>query len=333
MAQVAGTTSTYDTVGAREELHNQIHRITPEDTPFFSMIKTGPSLKSVHPEWQTDVLRAPASNAQISGDVYAYTAKSPTVRVGNYSQISLETGLITESLDAIDKAGRDLEIEYQKLKSGLVLRKDIELAMVSNIASVAGNDTTARKSAGFPAWITTNDNRGATGADGGFSAGIVAAATNGTQRAFTKVIMDAVLAAVYTSGGHVKTIMAAPYVKTVFVTFMSDANVAPFRYGVDKGGKHTIIGTADFYEGPFGTIEFVPNRVMAEGGAGVARNALFIDPTMIDKRWLRPLAEDKKVARTGDATPYVIIGEWSMIMKNEAAHGIAADLFGLTAAS
>ena len=44
----------------------------------------------------------------------------------------------------------------------------MELAILANKASVAGADATIRKSAGFAAWITTNDQRSVGGADGGF---------------------------------------------------------------------------------------------------------------------------------------------------------------------
>ncbi len=65
--------------------------------------------------------------------------------------------------------------------------------------------------------------------------------------------------------------------KSVFVTFMSDANVAPFRYTVSQGGeRNTIVATADYYQGPFGTVMIHPNRVQA-GSAKLARNAYFLD--------------------------------------------------------
>jgi len=36
-------------------------------------------------------------------------------------------------------------------------------------------------------------------------------------------------------------------------------------------------------------------------------------------------------AKTGDAEKRVLLTEYTLIMKNEAAHGVAADLYGLTA--
>jgi hypothetical protein len=38
-----------------------------------------------------------------------------------------------------------------------------------------------------------------------------------------------------------------------------------------------------------------------------------------------------KPAKTGDSEKRVLNVEYTLIVKNEAAHGVAADLFGLTA--
>jgi hypothetical protein len=101
---------------------------------------------------------------------------------------------------------------------------------------------------------------------------------------------------------------------------------------VDNGDRNAIISNADIYEGPFGKVLIKPNRVQATN-AGVARNAHFIDPDMVDFLWLRKIQEDKNVAKTGDAKKTVLIGEGTLKVKNEAGIGIAADLFGLTSAS
>lgn len=110
----------------------------------------------------------------------------------------------------------------------------------------------------------------------------------------------------YQNGANFRHVSASPYVKSVFVTFMSDSNVAPFRYAVSKGGeRNTIVATADYYEGPFGTVMIHPNRVQATG-ATQARNAFFIDTDMLSFLWLRKIQEDKDVAKTGDADKGVI---------------------------
>lgn len=331
MAQVTGTFSTYDAVGDREDLENTIYQITPEETPFISMIGSG-KVKAIRHDWQTDTLAVPAANAQIEGDEYTYASVTPTSRLANYTQISWKTVVVTETQDAVDKAGRAKELAYQMAKKGVELKKDIEAAALSNVASLAGNDTTARVAGGFAAWLTSNDDRGAGGADGGYNSGtgLVVAATNGTQRAFSKTLLDTVIGKVYASGGNPNTVMVSPYNKQVFSTFMSNANVAPFRNEVKPGTKQgTIMAAADAYLSDFGLLSVVPNRVMGTSAA-LARNVFVITPDMVERGVLRPIEQDIP-AKTGDANKRVIKTEWTLVVKNEAAHGIVADTFGLTA--
>ena len=75
-----------------------------------------------------------------------------------------------------------------------------------------------------------------------------------------------------------------------------------------------------------------PNRVMANSAA-VARRAFFLDPEYIEMGNLRPIQEDPDLAKTGDNKKGVIIGEQSLKIKNEAALGVVADVFGLTAST
>jgi hypothetical protein len=267
---------------------------------------------------------------QLEGDEYDFDAITPPVRVGNYTQIMRKDWIISNTQESVDNAGKVEKRKYQKLKKGIELRKDVEFAMVANSASVAG---ATRIFGSLPSWLTTNVSRGATGANGGFSSGtgLTVAATNGTQRAFTKVLLDGVMQSCYTSGGNVRHLVVSPYVKSVFVTFMSDANVASFRYAADAG-KNTIISNADVYEGPFGKVMVHPNRVMATSAA-VARNAFLIDTEMLSFDWLRKIQEDKGLAKTGDADKGVIIGEGTLRVKNEKGLGVVADVFGLTAST
>lgn len=330
MAALANTQLTTTSVGNREELSDVINMITPEDTPIYSDISKGKCV-SVHPEWEIDELAPPGENIRTEGDEYTYDEGDTPDRVGNYTQIMRKTGIISETQETVDQAGNANKVKRQKMKRGVELRKDVELAIVTNNASVAG---ATREFGGLPTWIETNVSRGATGANGGFdiNTGLTVAATPGTQRAFTKALMDDVMQQGYKSGANFRTVYVSPYVKSVFVTFMSDANVAPFRYAVDNGNRNSIIANADIYEGPFGKVFIKPNRVMA-ASAGVARNAFFVDTSMLSFLWLRKIHEDKEVARTGDAQKFVLIGEGTLKVHNEAGIGVVADLYGLTNAS
>jgi len=335
MAQISQTFETYDAVGNREELADKIYQITPEETPFVSLIGRK-NVASVHPEWQTDTLNAiDLNNNQPEGNDWTYDAVAPTARVGNYTQISDKRIVISRTQDNTLKAGRKSEVAREVAKKGVELKIDMEAILLSNQASSAGsgNGATNRKSGGMRAWLSTNDNMNS-GTSGGFNSGtgVVDAATNGTQRAFAKVDLDATILSTYNAGGSPTVLMVSPYVKTVFSTFMANANVAPQRYVTPKGSQTTIVAAADTYLSDFGEISVVPNRQMARAGAAVARNAFLIDPKMVTLGVFDDISLEKP-AKTGDAEKRVLITEYTLVVNNEAAHGVIADLYGLTSSS
>jgi hypothetical protein len=330
MAVVANTFQSTSAVGNRETLSDVVSRITPEDTPIYSLIEKE-TFKGTHPEWETDDLAAPAANIRLEGDEYTFGATTPAVRVGNYTQIMRKDGIISGTQDATDNAGNVEQVKYQKVKKAVELRKDVEFSIVDTNASVAG---ATRESGSLSTWLTSNVSRGGSGTNGGYNSGtgLTVAPGPGTQRAFTKAIMDNVMQQGYTNGANFRHFVCSPYVKSVFVTFMSDSNVASFRFAASSGKNNSIIANADIYEGPFGKIMVHPNRVMS-GNATLARNGFFIDTEYLKWGWFRPIKEDKEVAKTGDARKFVIIGEGALKPTNEKGLGVAADLFGLTASS
>lgn len=330
MAAITNTFVSTDASGNREELSDIVSMITPEDTPLYSGMPKGKA-SSTSPEWEYEELRAPAANIQEEGDEYSFDAVPAATRLKNHTQILREAWIFSNTQDAVDNAGNAEKIARKRIKAGIEVRKDTELAILTNNASVGG---ATREMGGLPTWLETNADRGATGADGGYSSGtgLTVAATDGTQRAFSKALLDDTMQSVYQNGGNVDKLVVSPYVKSVFVTFMSDTNVASFRHSVDGKDKQTIVGTADYYEGPFGKVMVVPNRVQATS-AGVARNAYLVDNDMLEFKWLRKIQEDKNVAKTGDAKKGVIIGEGTMCVKNEKGLGVIADVFGLTAST
>jgi len=330
MGITANTFQSTAAKGNREQLSDVVSRITPEDTPIYSMIEKV-SFTGTHPEWETDDLAAPAANIQLEGDEYAFGATTAAVRVGNYTQIMRKEGVISGTQDATDNAGGVEQVKYQKLKKGVELRKDVEFSIVDTNASVGG---ATRESGSLNTWITSNVARGATGANGGYSSGtgLTVAPTPGTQRAFTKTLLDTVMQQGYTNGANFRHLFVSPYVKSVFVTFMSDTNVASFRYAASTGKENSIIANADVYEGPFGKVMVHPNRVMA-GSATLARNAFLVDPEFLAYGWFRKIKEDKEVAKIGDAQRFVLLGEGALKVKNEKGLGVVADVYGLTAAS
>lgn len=313
MAIVANTFTRYSAIGIREDLSNVIYNISPEETPFISNIGRE-SVKNTYFEWQTDSLAAASSsNAALEGDdVSSFTAVSPTSRIGNYTQISTKNVVISGTLEALDKAGRRSELTYQLAKLGSELKRDMESSLLANQSPVAGNTTTARRTAGLPAFIKTNTDFGTGGAD---TAGI-AARTDGTQRAFTEDLLKTVVAEVWESGGTPKMLMVGSHNKQTVSGFTGIAT--RFR-DVPAGQQAQIVGAADMYVSDFGTINVVPNRFQR------ARDAFIVDPQYASMAVLRPI-EQMELAKTGDAEKRLMLVEYGLKVNNEAAHGIVADL-------
>ena len=333
---MAVITNTYQTTSAagkqnRETLGNIIENMSPQETPLFSVIGTE-TLESVKPEWlQTSLATPDKDNAKLEGDQYTYAAINQPARVGNFTQITRKDGIVSKTQDKVSKAGPATDSARAKREKGIELRRDIEASMLSNNASVGG---TTRKSGGLRAWLATNDLFGAGGSSGGYNAGtgVIDAATEGTQREFTKDLMDDALALAFASGGNPTIGMGSVYAKRVFSGFMSDPAIVPLRVMASPSEQAKLVGAADAYVSDWGTIDIIPNRVMTLV-TGLARNFYFLDPAQLKKGWLRPIAEDPDVVPNADANPFVIICEWTLINRNEKAHAVVADIFGLTAST
>ena len=320
MAIVTNTFTKYSAVGLREDLANVIFNISPQTTPFVSNMTKRRNVSNTFFEWQTDSLAAAAANAQIDGDdLSSYTAVTATSRLGNYTQIMRKDFIIADNLGgALDLAGRRSEIAYQLAKKGDELKRDMEFNLCGvNQAAVAGNNTTARKTASLSAFIKTNTSKGTGGADPTVSSGVVnAARTDGTQRAITETLLKGVLQDVWSEGGEPKMVMVGPHVKTVISGF---AGIAAQRYMAPSDSPTTIIGAADVYMSDFGSVQIVPNRFSR------ARDAYVIDPDQCEMATLRPI-QSEELAKTGDATKYMLLAEVGLQVNQEAGLGIVADL-------
>jgi hypothetical protein len=312
------TYQTYTAIGQREDLSDVIYNISPTDTPFMSSIgKT--KATAVYHEWQTDSLAAASlSNYAVEGATASDATMSPTTRVGNRTQIAQKTVKISGTLQAVDKAGRKSEKAYNLAKASSEIKRDMETSLLSNQVAANGDSTTARKLGGLQAWLATNYSGGTSGVAG---ASGTTARTNGTNRTFTEAILQSVVKSVYASGGNPKVLMVNPAHKQVVSSF---AGIAAQRFMAPANGPTTIIGAADVYLSDFGTISVVPNRFMTSTNS-CDETAFVLDPDMAAIAYLRPF-QTNELAVTGDNESTQLLAEYTLEVKNEAAHGICADL-------
>lgn len=315
MAVPSNTIQAVARVGVREDLSDKIAALFPDDCPFIGMIGTA-TAKNTYTEWQTDELgSASANNYMVQGDDLANDSRANTTRVGTYTQISKKVVGSSSTAEAVDKAGRRSELARELMKAGRELRTDMEMRACGNYASVAPTSSVAGQTAGALAWLTSNTQKGATGADGGFSAGIVGAATNGTQRTYTETLLKSALQSIWAKGGNPKAVITDGPHKQLEAAF---SGLATSRR--ETGNKTiTIVAGADVYVSDFGDVQFVPSRFCS------ARDALVVDPEYWDIATLDPM-QTVDLAKTGLATRKAMYTEWALRCLNEAASGAIRDL-------
>jgi hypothetical protein len=308
------TFTAHTAIGQREDLTDIIYDISPTETPFMSSIgKT--KATAVYHEWQTDSLAAATTaNAAIEGADATSATLAPTVRLGNYTQIIQKTVQVSGTLDTVNKAGRKSEKAYQLAKASAELKRDLETILLANQGRSAGTSTVARKLGSILSWIKTNSDKASDGSDPATIG--VSTRTDGTQRTFTEALLKTVVSEVYVSGGSPKILMVGAAGKQKVSSF---AGIAAQRYMAPGNTPTTIIGAADVYMSDFGTMSVVPNRFMR------TRDALVLDPEYAALAYLRPF-QTNDLAKTGDSENTQLLAEVTLEVKNEAAHGIIADL-------
>lgn len=321
MAQPTETFDSYDAVGNKEDLQDKIYLVSPEKTPVVSSIRRFKATQRLH-EWQRDSLAAPnKDNAVIEGDERTGTALTPTSRVANTVQLFDKVAVVSSTQEKSKSAGRGSEMKYQISKKMVELKRDIEAMVLSDNVAVAGNSTTARKSAGLGAMIYTNISHGGAGATPAHTSGLATTAqTAGTNRAISEALLKTVLQAVYTTSGDFPSVISlTPSHKGTFSGF---AGIAANRYQVPKGKQGVIVGGADVYMSDFGELTAVPNYVQATANA----NAAFIlNPEYAGIAYLGDF-KSEPLAKTGHTEKELVSAEACLVVTAEVAHGAIKNL-------
>jgi len=309
------TMRTYDAIGNREDL-NDIYDISPTNTPFLSGSTHNTATATNH-EWQTDSIgTATSTNAVIEGEDAVVTVATPTVRLGNFTQISDKVPSVSRTQRKVDSAGRGDELDYQIMKESKLLKNDMESALLANKAKVAGSSVLARELAGIESWLATNTQLGVGGVaptgDG------TDTRTTGANLALDEPTLKTLLSSIYDAGGDPDTIMLNPFNKQAMSSFVGGGTSGPAQRTVD--GSTTTINTAfDVYVSDFGSMKVVPNRFQ------VAESMLVLQMDMWAVSFIDNFLENP-LAKTGDSDQVQILSEYTLEARNEAASGIYSDL-------
>jgi hypothetical protein len=311
MALPTNTFNTYEAIGNREDLIDKIYKTSPTETPLLSSLERVKA-SAVYHEWQTQALAAAdTDNAVLEGDDAVTNAATPTVRLGNYSQISDKVPRVAGTQEAVEHAGRGSEMDYQVSLKMQELKIDLEAILFgTNQARNAGAAGTARRTASILSWIKTNTSK--SGSDPVAADG-TGTRTDGTQRVFTEAQLKTVLQSIWTNGGKPGTIALGGFNKQSFSTFTGRATP------MEQASSKKIVASVDFYDSDFGKQSVIAARNMR------SRDCLVLQMNMWAMATLRNM-KMKDLAVTGDSKRVQIITEYALQSNNEKASGGVFDL-------
>jgi len=297
MAKLTNSFATFDAVGDKEDVDDQIYRTSPEETPFISAIGRSKTM-STNPEWQTDALEQPTNNKVVQGNEPTPNALTPTVMLSNRTQISEKTYAVTETQEVVGKYGRASEVAYQDAKKMIELKRDIEFAALQNSTAIVAAAATAPQARGVLGFIYENTSFGTGGADPDPATNT--AQTDGTQRAFTEALLNEAATKAWDNGAKANLSLYIPSAqRAVFSGF--DVNSTKFTLTKDA----TLNATIDVYRGDFGIYKVVNSRYQRQ------REVFGIDTSTWKQRVLRPM-KAIDLAKTGDNRKRMVNTEWTL---------------------
>lgn len=313
MAQASNSFATFNSSRVREQLMDNIWNVSVEETPTLALIGKekvdGPFV-----EWLNDSFAAGASNKVEQGNVPTIAASTDVARYSNRTQISEKSGGVTGTQDKVVKAGANSEYDYQVSKKMVELKKDVEVGVLQNTTAIAASAGVAPQARGFVGFIAANSSRGASGVNP--NALTNTAAVDGTPRAFSETLLKDTMKLMFDNGSpNMDSLYAlVPSAqRTTFDTFLAGQT----RF--DKAEDKTLTATLEVYIGPFGRVKAVNARHMR------SREVILLNKEYASLGVLRPM-RDSELAKRGDIREFMVNTEWTLLVKNEKAHGIIADL-------
>lgn len=322
MANPVGTFATYQQIGIREDLTEMIYRISPTETPCMNMFARETARQTKH-EWQIDKIPAAvATNQAFEGNNPTNTTVNPTSRIFNYCEIPQYAFQVSGTAQAVNPAGRANELAFQLVKYGLQMKRDMESAISQNNGFVAGATGTARVSASLESWLSSNNTTlgsGGSPATVGFSTGngTSAPVDNSAVATVTEAAVKAIIRAAWNAGGNPDTILVGPYNKVKVSGFSGILTNNIFQQATGKQAR--IVGAADAYVSDFGELAVVPSRFNRD------RTVCILDLNYWALAYLRPF-QSVQLAVTGDSIQRMILAEYTLVSRNEAASGKVTDL-------
>jgi hypothetical protein len=306
--------------GNREDLIDKIFNTSPSETPISSAMGRVTAVSDFH-EWQTDSLAAAnPANKMIDGDDATLDAQVATLRLGNHLQVFNGTVGVSRRANIVKKAGRTMELPYLKGKKMLELKRNIEAMVLSPTqVAIAATTSVAGQSGGLGVQAVSNPLHNGAGATAAWTSGApTAAVTAGTNRTFTKALLDTACQNIYTTSGQfAEMLVVSPAHKGLFSAF---ASIAQNRFDVKGKQQGVVVGGAEVYMSDFGAISVVPHYLLAGSDTAYVLNTDYMELAFLDG------FKTVDLAKTGDSDKVLITADCCLAVRAPTAISKIANL-------
>jgi hypothetical protein len=238
------------------------------------------------------------SNALVQGADATETAPVATTMRQNYTQILGKTVKVAETTDAVSRYGRAKELAYQLGKFSKEVKRDLETIITKNQSASAGNSGAAANMATYSAQI---------------DAGLVNV-TGGAGTAMTETLLNTTLQELYTEGAEPNTLMIPPGEALNLASYLGNTTWGTRTREINTSDTK-LVNVLEVYVSPFGEVKVILNRFIP------AADHLVFDPANWKLAVLRPWTRET-LAKTGDATKVMIVGEFSLKHNNQKASAV-----------
>ncbi|MEQ9460928.1 MAG: DUF5309 family protein [Phycisphaeraceae bacterium] len=251
-------------------------------------------------------------NAALEGDDSPVARFTNRVRKQNYTQIFTSAVEVSGTMLATRRVAVSDEMDYQKQERLRELMRDLENCVVNGVSassSPEGGSTVRRTMRGIIPHVSTNLY---TSGAGGFPAGET---VSSVDHHLTEEQLNAALRGIWdSSSGSVDLIVVGGAQKRRINGFVTSAR----GFGPEDTRFKDLVSV---YESDFGVCRVVLSRWIP------ADTVLLLDSSRID---VLPLGgrsfHYKPLAATGDRDAGQMIGEYTMELRNEQAHGVIRGL-------
>ncbi len=249
-------------------------------------------------------------NAAIEGDDRPATRFTNRVRRQNYTQIFTAAVEVSGSQLAATQLALADEMDHQKSERLRELLRDLENCVINGVAAAAdpqGSSTVRRTMRGIIPSLSTHV---FTPGDAGFPDG-----DGDNTDLLNEAQVNAALRVIWErSSARIDTIVVNGFQKRRINSFITSDR----RF---TGGATRYRDMVSVYESDFGVCRVLLSRWMPQNAA------LLLDSSRLH---VMPLAgrsfHFKKLAATGDSETGMLVGEYTMELRNESAHGLIRGL-------